>query len=316
MSEFVQGEEFKDFSKKGKDRKWKERKIQNISLGSAFKKLEYKITDKVYECAEVLKYKQQDDGSLKLYQTWFCKNKLCPVCNWRRAMKYSWQTSKIVDQAIKQNPKGRFLFLTLTIKNISGENLNQAMSELTNAFNRLVKYKKVSKNILGYLRASEVTRNDNRDDYHPHLHVLIFVSSTYFTRGNYLAQEDWTSLWQKAAKLSYTPVVNVKAVKPKMKNEFDPNGMRKAILETAKYPMKPIDYDKEDLEVVRDLYEGLYRKRLISYGGVFKDIRKRLFLDDVEEGDLINVSDEDKEASTGKELIAVWNWERKNYYIK
>ncbi|MCC9878570.1 protein rep, partial [Streptococcus agalactiae] len=32
-------------------------------------------------------------------------NKLCPMCNWRRSMKYSYQTSKIVDEAIKKEPK-------------------------------------------------------------------------------------------------------------------------------------------------------------------------------------------------------------------
>ena len=63
--------------------------------------------------------------------------------------------------------------------------------------------------------------------------------------------------------------------------------------------------------------QNRHRKRLIAFGGIFKEIRKELFLDDVEEGDLIKVSDdEDKESSTGKELIAVWNWERKNYFVR
>ena len=57
-------------------------------------------------------------------------------------MKYSYQTSLIVDEAIKRFPKGRFLFLTLTVKNVVGEELNKAMSEMTKAFNRLTRYKK------------------------------------------------------------------------------------------------------------------------------------------------------------------------------
>ena len=142
MTEYNQGEIFKDNSKSGKDRQWKERKLNNINLAKAFEELEYKISENVFSCAEILRYKQQADGSLKLYQTWFCKNKLCPICNWRRAMKYSYQTSLIVDEAIKRFPKGRFLFLTLTVKNVVGEELNQAMSEMTKAFNRLTRYKK------------------------------------------------------------------------------------------------------------------------------------------------------------------------------
>ena len=32
---------------------------------------------------------------------------------------------------------------------------------------------------------------------------------------------------EKAAKLDYTPIVDIKAVKPQSKNELDPNGMKK-----------------------------------------------------------------------------------------
>lgn len=318
MKEYNQGEVFKDSSEKGKDRQWKERKINNINLAKAFDELEYKISENIFSCAEILRYKQQEDGSLKLYQTWFCKNKLCPICNWRRAMKYSYQTSLIVDEAIKRFPKGRFLFLTLTVKNVVGTELNQAMSEMTKAFNRMTRYKKVDKNMLGYIRATEVTQNEERDDYHPHMHILIFVKSSYFSGAgdNYLSQNDWTDLWKKAAKLDYTPVVNIKAVKPQSKNEHDPNGMKKAILETAKYPVKPMEFDSENIEVVRDLYEGMYRKRLISFGGIFKEIRKELDLDNIEEGDLINTSDDDTTSNTAKEIVAIWNWDRQNYYVK
>lgn len=308
----------KDKNSKGKDRQWRERKLQNLKLGAALEQLGYKIFNSVNQCAEVLKFIQQEDGSLKLKQTWFCKNKLCPICNWRRAMKYSWQTSLMVDEAIKQFPKGRFLFLTLTVENVPGEELNEELSRLALAFNRLMKYKKISKNILGFIRATEVTKNEMMNTYHPHMHVLLFVKSTYFkTEEDYLSQEEWTKFWKKAAKLPYTPIVDIRAVRTKNKSESDPNGMRKAILETAKYPVKPIDFDEENLQTVDDLYSGMYRKRLIAFGGIFKEIRKELFLDDVEEGNLIKVSDdEDKESSTGKELIAVWNWERKNYFVR
>lgn len=318
MTEFNQGQIFTDNSKTGKDRKWKERKLQNINLAKAFKELEYKINENVFSCAEVLKYKEQADGSLKLYQTWFCKNKLCPICNWRRAMKYSYQTSLIVDEAIKRHPKGRFLFLTLTVKNVLGDELNQAISELAKSFDRLFRRAKVKKNMLGYLRATEITRNEERNDFHPHIHILMFVKSSYFSGSgdNYISQEEWTEMWEKSAKLDYIPVVNVKAVRPQSKNEHDPNGMKKAILETAKYPTKPIDYNSEDIGVVRDLHEGMYRKRLISFGGLFKEIRKELNLDNVEEGDLINTSDEDTASNTAKEIVAIWNWDRQNYFVK
>ncbi|KAA9044635.1 protein rep, partial [Streptococcus agalactiae] len=235
---------FKDYSKQGKDRKWRERKLKNIELAGRLEKLGYRSFERVYQCAEVLKFIEQQDGTKKLYQSYFCKNKLCPICNWRRSMKYAYQAELVVNEAMKRYPKGRFLFLTLTIKNVSGKDLNKTLSKMTEGFNRLFKYKKVDKNVLGYLRATEVTYSTEHEDYHPHLHVLLMVKPNYFSgRGdNYLTQEEWTKLWAKAMKLDYTPVVDIRTVKAhKRKN------LKSAIIETAKYPVKPFDVDTEDV---------------------------------------------------------------------
>jgi Plasmid rolling circle replication initiator protein and truncated derivatives len=97
---------------------------------------------------------------------------------------------------------------------------------------------------------------------------------------------------------------------------FDQSGIKKAILETAKYPVKPIDFDDENLQVIDDLYKGLFRKRQLAYGGLFKKIKKELGLDDVENGELVHVDEETGEIPGGQQLVAVWNWERKNYFIK
>ena len=309
---------FKDKDKNGKDRKWKERKFANIDLAASLERLGYRNFNNVYECAEVLKFREQEDGSLKLFQTWFCKKKLCPICNWRRSMKYSYQAEEVIVEAIKQFPKGRFIFLTLTVKNVNGDFIKQEITQISEGFNRLMKYKKVDKNVIGYLRALEITYSTNRDDYHPHLHVLLFVSSSYFTGNgnNYISQDEWTSLWQKAMKLDYVPVVNVKAVKATEK--YDLKG---AILETAKYPVKPLDLLSEDFSaetkdmITDDLTKGLHRKRQIGFGKLFKEIRKELQLDDIEEGNLIDVQKDDEDTSSVKEVIAKWNWERKNYFI-
>jgi plasmid rolling circle replication initiator protein Rep len=44
---------------------------------------------------------------------------------------------------------------------------------------------------------------------------------------------------------------------------------------------------------------------------------KKLNLDDTEEGDLIHTENDDEKADEdGFSIIAMWNWERKNYFIK
>lgn len=319
----LENQVFKDLNSKGKDRKWRERKLKNIELAERLQVLNYRSYKCVYECAEVLKFIEQEDGIRKLYQSYFCKNKLCPICNWRRSMKYSYQAELVVDEAIKRHPKGRFLFLTLTIKNVEGDKLDETLKAMSGAFNRLFKYKKVDKNMIGYLRATEVTYSQDREDYHPHLHVLLFVKASYFNSSDsYLKQDEWQKLWGKALKLNYTPVVDIRAVKDR-KGE----GLKKAVLETSKYPVKPFDYEKdkdgnkiilseeEKLQITDDLFKGLYRKRQTGFGKLFKEIKQEMNFDDLENGDLVHTSD-DKETAKGTEIIAIWNWQRQNYFLK
>src|SRR5699024_11906076 len=90
--------------------------------------------------------------------------------------------------------------------------------------------------------------------------------------------------------------------------------------ETEKDQLKETDFMTEDeekhLQRLADLEEGLYRKRLISYSGLLKEIHKELNLDDAEDGDLIHTDDEEKADEDGCSSIAMWNWEGKNYFIK
>ena len=124
-----------------------------------------------------------DTGHLKLYKAWFCKSKLCPLCNWRRAMKHSYQTQRVIEEVLKEHPKSRWMFLTLTVKNVyDGKTLERSLSDMTKAFNKMIRYKKISKNLIGYMRTTEVTVNKDNGSYNQHMHVLLSVKPTYFKK--------------------------------------------------------------------------------------------------------------------------------------
>lgn len=308
----VSQEVLRDVNSRGKNRDWRGRKIMSLKLADIFKELGYRqsLIERLSSCGEVLKFIQQEDGSLKLYQAYFCKNKLCPMCNWRRSMKYSYQTSRIVDEAIKQEPKARFLFLTLTVRNVKGDDLNAILTSLTQSFDRLFRRAKVKKNLLGYLRSVEVTHNEKENTYHPHIHVLMMIRPSYFQgKNDYISQKEWGEMWSQSLKVDYFPVVDIRVVKQSYQ------GIEKAIIETAKYPVKPMNLDVTDKQVVDDLYQGLYRKRQLGFGGLFKTIKKQLELDDIENGDLIHTSDKD-DLSEGTKIVAIWNATKQNYYLK
>ena len=311
----------KDISKSGKQRPWKEKKIDNVSYSEILDILKLKKAHNVKQCGSVLEFKPTEEGYLKLYKTWFCKSKLCPVCNWRRAMKNSYQAQRVIEEVVKEKPKARWLFLTLSTKNaIDGETLEQSLKHLTKAFDRLSRYKKVSKNLVGFLRSTEVTVNKNDGSYNQHMHVLLCVEIAYFRKKeNYITQKEWVDLWQKALQVDYRPVANIKAIKPNQKGDKD---IQAAIKETSKYSVKSSDFltsnQEKNQEIVKDLEQGLYRKRMLSYGGLLKQKHKILNLDDSEDGNLINTSDEKttEEEQKAHSIMTIWNYQKQNYYIK
>ncbi|CAM4089048.1 replication protein Rep [Staphylococcus xylosus] len=90
-----------------------------------------------------------------------------------------------------------------------------------------------------------------------------------------------------------------------------------AIKETSKYSVKSSDFltddDERNQEIVNDLEKGLYRKRMLSYGGLLKQKHKILNLDDAEDGNLIKTTDEEEKAHS---ITAIWHFEKQNYYLK
>ena len=201
------------------------------------------------------------------------------------------QVSRISEELLKEKPSTKFVFLTLTVKNVIGERLSGTIDLMNKAFRYLFADGQnfasamiIKQNLLGYLRAMEVTYNSETNEYHPHLHVLLAVKPAYFSRA-YVPQSEWTEIWKKAMKLDYEPIVNVRGVK---------KISAKVVSEVAKYPTKmakitEIVDEEQAVSALVTLHEVLKNRRLVTFGGCFREIQRRLKLDDVESGDLVHV---------------------------
>lgn len=53
----------------------------------------------------------------------------------------------------------------------------------------------------------------------------------------------------------------------------------------------------ENIQTIKDLDKALAYKRLISYGGLLKEIHKELQFGDVEDGDLIYIDEDSDEVA-------------------
>lgn len=247
---------------------------------------------RVSDCGSFLAFAVSSD-SHRLILANFCKDRLCPMCNWRRSLKIFGQVSKVMNELQKRNDLD-FLFLTLTIRNCSESDLSCTVQTIFDGWRRfynvwLRRYKQGS--VFGSFRSFEVTYNHSTGEYHPHLHIILAVPKEYFLNPRlYISQAEWAEIWADSCGLDYTPIVHIEKIKP------DKNGsLVGAVAEVAKYAVKEADLLSGDFSSVSDrvsaFLAGISRRRLCDFTGCFREVRQQLKLDDIETGDLVFVDD-------------------------
>ena len=310
------GELLEDVSATGRKRPWKEHKMGSMQLADLFRVAEKKygksLSDSrlrdLEECADALWFLQDAEGKRRLKSANFCRVRVCPMCNWRRSLKLFSQVSAVTD-AILAEKKARFIFVTLTVENVRGEVLRDTIDRLNKAFTYITAKsrtfapaRKLKENLLGYMKAEEITYNADRDDFHPHIHAILEVRPSYFRGDSYISQKDWTALWRAALGVDYDPLVDVRNIK---------GGTAKAVAEVAKYPVKmdailKIADKEKAAKALTQLYAAIFKRRLVTFGGDFREYRRRLQLDDVENGDLTHVETEEKTFNAVAQVLFKW----------
>ena len=255
-----------------KDRPWdghRQRAEQVQKLYSWAQREDFdRYANKISQCSEVLEFAWIPDGdgvvSLKLKSSQFCRVRHCPVCQWRKALRWQGRFLEALPKIEEEYPTARWIFLTLTQRNCEVSELKEQLKTMNKAFAKMVKWKAWP--AIGWVKALEVTRNKETDQAHPHIHALMMVKGDYFGR-NYINQAEWTQMWRKAMKLDYDPVVNVKAVKPRKNQKEGEHPLRGVIAEAMKYTVKPSDMVASG-PWFWTLTDQLHGSRAISLGGV------------------------------------------------
>jgi plasmid rolling circle replication initiator protein Rep len=230
-----------------------------------------------------------------------CRLRLCPVCEWRRARTNQYIISEVIKR-VKDEYK--LLHIVLTVRSVPGKELSGCIDSLLEAYKRFTRRKSIHNVFVGSVRKLELTYNDIADTYHPHIHLLVAVKSSYFGQG-YISHAKYTKLWKEALGVDYDPQVSVTSCKD-----------GKIAFEIGKYTLKS-SVDEENLisdEVYLTIKHALKGRRLIQYSGVLADVRKSLKElpeDDTEGDELEQISKCD---ICGAELYKVLKqWEHRRY---
>lgn len=281
---------------------WRERKEKTMLLYELYEKAGYpEYAARTRDCATFLQFNVFQSGERRLKTANFCKLRLCPMCISRRARRSAWKLSQVLNK-VEAEHGAKYLFLTLTMRNVPGDQLGTALGQLADAWNRFLKQRQLERTVKGWFRAIEITRSGKQ--YHPHLHAILAVDADYFSResrkaGKYLNQTDLVDRWQKALRVDYRPSVRIQTTKGKAgTGEAVRSAGGRSAVEAAKYAVKDEDYidqklpEEEAVRILRDYTEALYRRRLTAFGGWLKDAARALDAEDLEDGDLIHTEDD------------------------
>jgi plasmid rolling circle replication initiator protein Rep len=276
-----------DYKEPGKLRLWDQRKTIAKEVSKTCSKtpgLE-KYAPRIWECGRNLGFKAcifLEHGK-KLKRANFCHYRLCPMCQPIKASKVRNEVYEIAKAHLEKFPEDTPLLLTLTAPNITGDFIGREIDSHMKAFERLIKRKVVKEMNRSWFKALEITKNKDRNDYHPHFHILLMVSPEYFHKNSplYITHEKWLKLWQEAKRDPSITQVDIRAIKDTGEGKLEA-----IIAEVAKYATKPSSYISKnkngnpviDGEALQYLHHGLRGRRTIGYGGYFKKVRKEIKL--------------------------------------
>jgi plasmid rolling circle replication initiator protein Rep len=289
------------------DKPWDIHRAQSDEIAKIYDSIGYsRYAERIGECSQLLTYvlKAKDDGEvkLKLREARFCRVRHCLICQWRRSLMWRARFFKALPEIQAKYPTGRWIFVTLTVKNCELANLRATLTWMNGAWKKLTERKIFP--ALGFVKSVEVTRGAD-GTAHPHFHCLMFVPAGYFKRG-YISQANWATLWESCLKADYTPRVDVRAVKPKktaLNEKPDPlnKAMAQAVCETLKYSVKPGDL-LSDPKWLDELTKQLQKTRAISIGGCLKE-----FFSEDDPEDLIN-GDIEEDENTEDSIFLLFDW--------
>lgn len=305
------GGELVDRSSTGRARPWSQHKRQARAIAASLYRTYRKHprrdadlkrrSDHMHSCGNTLTFGDKVDRETgeverRLVGAMFCKDRLCPVCAWRKSLLMFNQMMALTSTVQAREPELVPIFLTLTVRNCDSTELADTLTALTRGWSRMFTSagrRKPWRVARGWFRAVEITYNKEERSWHPHIHSLVYVPRAYFSDPDlYMDHDAWVAEWRNAMGLDYDPWVDVRTVKAD-----DGKGLAGAVAEVAKYAVKPgewVDLDDEEGtdERVALLARVLRRRRMTAFGGIMKEVRAELAQVDVEQADLVHVGDE------------------------
>lgn len=198
-----------------------------------------------------------------------CRHRLCAICASKAARVTAAQAlevMEIIHDRYKDKGGVRVYLLTLTQRNVPGEELAAEVDHMLQAWREIVNSRYMRYHVLGAARTVEIVPALAQDGtMHPHIHALLVLHARDIPRG----AQAWSEAWRAAMGLDYEPVCDIRPCD-------DDAG---AVYEVSKYVSKltrVYDGSPHEHDNVRWLAEAICGRRLRTYTGIWRKIRAEI----------------------------------------
>lgn len=272
--------------------KLSDRKTRTMQLYKRVMPFDYKSASRYYNCGTQIALQ---NGAIKSAN--FCRDRLCPMCAYRRSQKMFSQNMTVYQKIKEEHKEYRQLFLTLTVPNVHLWQLKETLKKMSESWNRLRNHRAFKREpIVGYCKKLEITYNKETKTYHPHYHVMLTVD------GWASRIEDYVKWWSASVQLGRQLVCYIEAV----------SGDAKSVAEMSKYMTKSDDIlqslSDSDLASAEEKWymyrSAIFAVREMTYGGIWRQYRRDLGYVDIDDDDLTDV----EIVTHSKEPIIWYNW--------
>lgn len=205
-------------------------------------------------------------GQTHVTRATLCRDKLCPVCNWRLSRKRYTEMFNVFQYINIADYQA--YFLTLTVKNCLPSELSGTLDKMCSAWNRLASRKSFKKYVVGWARSVEITYNNSTRMFHPHFHIILLEKN--FGK-SFFKVCDYMTAWRECLRVDYDPITDYREIRGDGAQEG-----YNAILETFKYSLKDKEVAKIPKSEFRELVYAINNRRMVAYGGVIKTARVEL----------------------------------------
>lgn len=253
----------------------------------------------------------RDCGSITIKGAQLCRDRLCPLCAWRLAIKRYAAMQSIMAALYEDYSGYAYRLVTLTCRTCAPDKLSQTIELMQQAWHECVKQRWARRELIGWAKSLECTYNAERDEIHPHYHLIVMHAPGDGVPGRLV--REWLD---RCKKVGLVAVYEAQHIDYIVDNHEAGESLAGAICEVYKYMVKSKDTASMPLSTLATFAREIAGFRLVSFGGLIKKVAAAMKLDKLDSPDDstdIEVCTKCKSTDVDT-MIARWSLRGMHYY--